>query len=130
MLVISDIHNELFKQFSGTTAVQQYYVDFAISEVKDWAVRHDLDPDAIPDPWHTKILRYSIKIALKEFADDRAGFNHESRYQESDVYTQLWRRMNRGAQIALSDLTEVMFSGETQTKLNRSVNSVELVRGG
>lgn len=127
MLVIADIKNKLFKQFD--TATQQEYVDLANDEVEDLA-KQFIGEDAIATPWHFRLIRYGVFVALSEFAVDNADFNNDDGYSsEDDAYTKLYNRAMYKRQQEHAKISKVCFSDDTETPTTRAVASVRLVRG-
>jgi len=119
-----DITNKLFSRQSDTA--KNIYVDQANMEIEDFAIRLGVSVTNIVTPIHYKVKRYAVLYALSLFAEDNIGFNQET--PDLDTYKDLFQRSQYLLQEARPDVSTVMFTGEAQTEINRSVRSIRLVR--
>jgi len=128
MIVVGDIDNAIFGKFP--LEIKEKYVGYANEEVRDLAIRFDVDPDAINEPLHYKIQRHAINVALNLFAQDYVDVNSRNgTSNEDDVYSELFKRTNYILQKTKNSLSAIMFTGGTETSANRAVRNVRLYRG-
>ena len=127
MITIDDIDNELFVPFP--TEVKERYAGYANEEVRDVAIRLGADPTDIAEPLHFKIKRHAVNVALNMFGQDYIGVNNSAGMSGEDVYDDLFKRTNWILQKTRNSLSLIMFTGGTETPLNRAVESVRLHRG-
>lgn len=127
-ITLASINNRIFNSF--TEDYRQEYIDDSNNECEDLAIRVGVQPADISAETHHKLKNYLKNYAVSRLAEDNADFStRDTETTSEDKYVKLFKRTRYLMQGQKPECVPIVFTGGTETPVNRAVVSQRTVRG-